>query len=437
MRKSGNNISLTARRSSRLLAAGLMALAVLTPVKAQDFARLSERTLMGTARYVGMGGAMSAIGGDPSSVTDNVAGLGIYRRAEVTLTLDYARFIMAPQSSIVFSLPTANPAGQGVQYHNFMFSYHRLHSFRADYSATAEHQPSLGALFIAADGDLRIPFCADRYSEANAMRLIEGGYVNEYALDYAMNIADRWYWGIGLHIHSFSMSSEADYTETFGSGYYNRNKTTLLLNGAGCSLATGVIWRPASWLRLGFGLQTPSVGSVTTTTAGSFDAQTDSLRWNDMRDQRSSAPDHHMPLQLSTSVAFQISRYAMIAMQYNYRHISSTPDVHSLRAGVEVVPVPGLYLNAGYACESPFRTSYPTVSIDPSLVRRDAYFSYPDRQHYISCAIGYRGRYLIAQAAYQYHMKQTRLYAHENADAYLLDRNTHRIVLTVAWHRNN
>jgi len=59
-------------------------------LSAQDYARMTERTIMGTARYVGFGGAMSAIGGDPSAVRDNVAGLGLYRRTELMLTLDYA-----------------------------------------------------------------------------------------------------------------------------------------------------------------------------------------------------------------------------------------------------------------------------------------------------------------------------------------------------------
>ena len=56
------------------------------PAQAQDYARLSERSIMGTARYVGMGGAMTAIGGDPSSVFDNPAGLGLYQRSEVMLS---------------------------------------------------------------------------------------------------------------------------------------------------------------------------------------------------------------------------------------------------------------------------------------------------------------------------------------------------------------
>ena len=52
----------------------------LSPLQAQDFSRMSERSIMGTARYVGMSGAMTAIGGDPSACLDNPAGLGLYRR---------------------------------------------------------------------------------------------------------------------------------------------------------------------------------------------------------------------------------------------------------------------------------------------------------------------------------------------------------------------
>ena len=89
---------------------------------------MSERSIMGTARYVGMGGAMTAIGGDPSASLDNPAGLGLYRRWEVLLTMTdlmfdrtqqitsddminppKRRLYMVPQASVVFCLPTYNP----------------------------------------------------------------------------------------------------------------------------------------------------------------------------------------------------------------------------------------------------------------------------------------------------------------------------------------
>ena len=54
----------------------------------QDVQRFAERTPTGTARYVGMGGAMTAIGGDPSAAMDNPAGLGLYRRSEISVSVE-------------------------------------------------------------------------------------------------------------------------------------------------------------------------------------------------------------------------------------------------------------------------------------------------------------------------------------------------------------
>ena len=41
----------------------------------------------GTARFVGMGGAMGALGGDISTIGTNPAGIGIYRSNDAMLTL--------------------------------------------------------------------------------------------------------------------------------------------------------------------------------------------------------------------------------------------------------------------------------------------------------------------------------------------------------------
>ena len=415
---------------------------LLTPLQAQDYARLGERTLMGTARYVGMGGAMTAIGGDPSAVMDNVAGLGLYQRPEVMLTLDYTvkSIFMAPQASVVLCLQTDNVSERGVLFHNIMLSYHRMHCFNASMNPYGTDGYSLGALFATADGEIGFPYTTDRYNETNSLKLDERGYVNEYAFDWSMNISHRWYVGLGVRVHSYLLSSEADYLETFSTlnadklPYYNRSRTSLVLSGAGCALATGLIYRPLSWLRLGLGIETPSIGGLSISSSGTFDALRDSLRWNDAPNISSHPSDFHMPLHLSTSVAFQVGHYAMLALQYDYRHMKNQPDAHSLRAGVEVVPFAGLYLNAGYALDSPFRQTFPVFAIDPTLNRQDAYFQYPLSRQYISGAVGYRGKRFIVQAAYQYCMQRVNLYAHQDAYPYRMRTNQHRIVLTLAWH---
>ena len=78
------------KRFSYILTLGCLLLGAISPSYAQDYQRLGERTIMGTARYVGMAGAMTAIGGDPSAALDNPAGTGLYRHHEVMLTFDDA-----------------------------------------------------------------------------------------------------------------------------------------------------------------------------------------------------------------------------------------------------------------------------------------------------------------------------------------------------------
>lgn len=53
-----------------------------------DGFRFSQPDMKGTARYMGMGGAFGALGGDLSSISTNPAGLGVYRRNEIGITMD-------------------------------------------------------------------------------------------------------------------------------------------------------------------------------------------------------------------------------------------------------------------------------------------------------------------------------------------------------------
>ena len=55
---------------------------------AVDLANLSQLDLSGTARYMSMGGAFTALGGDLSTLGTNPAGIGVYRSSEIALTLN-------------------------------------------------------------------------------------------------------------------------------------------------------------------------------------------------------------------------------------------------------------------------------------------------------------------------------------------------------------
>ena len=113
---------------------------------AQDVQRFAERSTIGTARYISMGGAMTAIGGDPSAAMDNPAGLGLYRRSEISISIDetidntqqvgsndrYQRTrFAAPQISAIWAWGNANKQ-RGLVYNNFMFNINRLQNYKRE-----------------------------------------------------------------------------------------------------------------------------------------------------------------------------------------------------------------------------------------------------------------------------------------------------------------
>ena len=51
-----------------------------------DALRYSQIFYGGTARFMSMGGAFTALGGDISSLSQNPAGLGVFRSSELTIT---------------------------------------------------------------------------------------------------------------------------------------------------------------------------------------------------------------------------------------------------------------------------------------------------------------------------------------------------------------
>lgn len=68
----------------------LAALALMTvPGLAQETyqdTKLIDNDLNGTARYVGMGGAMEALGADISTISTNPAGIGLFRKGQVSIS---------------------------------------------------------------------------------------------------------------------------------------------------------------------------------------------------------------------------------------------------------------------------------------------------------------------------------------------------------------
>lgn len=127
----------------------LLALAALTSVGAgaqsiYDATTIAQKELSGTARFVGMGGAMGALGGDITTMGTNPAGIGIYRSNDASITTGYS--LTGTESSYGYQSITdekarwdINSAGivlstkignyTSLRYLNFGFNYKRSKSF--------------------------------------------------------------------------------------------------------------------------------------------------------------------------------------------------------------------------------------------------------------------------------------------------------------------
>ena len=466
----------------------IVMLAVVGTVSAQWQARLSEREVSGTARYVGMGGAMTAVGGDPSAVRDNPAGLGVYRRMEVAISLGgkwdqtmqvgkewntpYAKFEL-PQASWGFYY--GNPhRTQGVVSNSFMISYNRVRQYQREYSATINNcdnsladvialktnglaekylQPEgrwddakVGWLsLLGYDTDMINPLPDNQWAANlqlgekvnSAIRVSERGYMDEYALDWGMNISNRWYVGAGIRMTSFYLSQTEYYDEKAqASGVTLSAYKTLLMSGLGVNGAIGMIGHPVEWLRFGVSFITPTASTLSVSNYGEMQSSiiNDSVRATPVN--TASYSDFSLPLRLSTSVAFQWKHYGLLSFQYDYAHHKYLDDVHTLKVGLEVVPISRLFINAGYVYESTFRNADNLLpyELNYNAVETNTHALYTRNTQYISCGIGYRGKNLIVQAAYQYQLQDMDFQLHELCLTDGMRGRTHRFVITLGWH---
>lgn len=71
---------------STLFATATMAISAQSAINAYQ---LSQSDLRGTARFMSMAGAFTALGGDLSTLNQNPAGIGVYRKSEIGLTVDF------------------------------------------------------------------------------------------------------------------------------------------------------------------------------------------------------------------------------------------------------------------------------------------------------------------------------------------------------------
>jgi len=113
----------------------------------EDVLRYSSYNIIGTARYLGLGGAYGAVGADFSSLSTNPAGIGVYKMSEFTIspsiffgnsesfyngrTLDDGRnnFALGNVGIVLVGKPTDRLDKNPVENYQFGFGLTRMNDF--------------------------------------------------------------------------------------------------------------------------------------------------------------------------------------------------------------------------------------------------------------------------------------------------------------------
>ncbi|MBO5698632.1 MAG: hypothetical protein J6R79_01325 [Bacteroidaceae bacterium] len=282
--------------------------------QAQDIYNIesfSARDLNGTARFVGMGGAMSALGADLSVMSTNPAGTALYRRNDVATTLSLLAQPHAEKMQGIgrtrasfdqLGFVIATPLNfDNLEYVNFGINYHKARNFKNHIDVANHYTGGMSQSWQMMDlayangwldldnnndRDLTTPFTnlgydtymidpiydeegnitgyepsdADNYS----YKRVQWGGTHQWDFNLSMNFSDRFYAGLTATYYDLNKRSYTDYTEqiinpadqSLNDYYYTTDEHT---DGEGYGASFGLIWRPFedNAFRVGLAIHTP------------------------------------------------------------------------------------------------------------------------------------------------------------------------------------
>jgi hypothetical protein len=284
-----------------------------------DALHLMQSDINGTARYMGMAGAMGALGGDASAIKDNPAGLGVYRKSELTGTFNtmmqssVANWnsdvdnsggrVKSSMNNLTFVIASNSNSTSGLVASNWAFGFNRLRTFDrevrisqmgfknptsiADYILNVTNGHSFKSLdyvensydpyynenvpwisVLAFDTYLISPnldsvtwntVLANNQLVRPSYLVRESGYMDEYSLSWGGNFDNKLHLGISGNIRSLNHTKYSSYIEDFDKDLNLNFENTTITKGAGLNLNIGAIYRPIDAIRFGVSVRTPTL----------------------------------------------------------------------------------------------------------------------------------------------------------------------------------
>ena len=289
-------------------------------------AKLAGEDLNGTARYVGMGGAMEALGADISTIGSNPAGIGLFRHSNVSLSAgllmqsDGKEFSNGKKTNLSFDQiggVYTTRTGQK-SFLNFGFNYHKSKNF--DYilnaagslNGSSQNKQSYikgilanensGGFFVLKDKNGKnvgyveapspnnpspnvastwsqidylywnslIPSSAGvfNYEKATGYTLDRAhtGYIGNYDFAVSGNLNDRVYLGLTFGMKDVNYKGYSEYRENLNNAGGVLVRDERKVTGSGFDITAGVIVRPVaeSPFRIGAYVKSPTWYDLTT-----------------------------------------------------------------------------------------------------------------------------------------------------------------------------
>lgn len=284
----------------KILASTLALAVAATAVQAQDTYTneriTSTADVIGTARYVAMGGAMGALGADISAISNNPAAIGMFRRNDISTTMGVQVQGATPYNGDARARYTFDQVGfvaafrNDNGYINFAVNFQKKANYSHSLFAVgnslngftqAAQLAQIYGLYDQPGGTNNAPSGMLAYQAYNAMiydlesgakiasksydfnRLTKG---NLYGLDFNLsgNIQDRVYLGITFGLDFLNYSGEQRYVEYRDGSDGTIQDYDILSNqnvkGVGFNFKAGGIFRPIedSPLRIALAIETPT-----------------------------------------------------------------------------------------------------------------------------------------------------------------------------------
>ena len=370
------------KRKIFLIAASILMLpAWLAGQNMDDALRYSRLFYQGTARFNGMSGAFTALGGDVSAIGLNPAAAGVFRSTEVSITpavffrdlnTDWNGYgsddsysgLTLGQAGLVSSFRTGS--GKGLTNLNLAYTFNRTNNYyrnavidgisnnssMADFwalQATGYRTGELGGTaFMAYDTYLidTLPNYLDEYASIfsyygetypeygqKLKRVIDNsGYSNEHTIALGASLGDKVYLGAGFGITNVSYTGHYSHLESDDAqntfDFVNFTYTDhFKAPGSGWNFKLGAIVRPFESLRIGVGFTTPTIYTIDEVFYNSLSVKLDNDTPADPSDDANPVVNNEdmtyryrvtTPYHLNAGIAYQIGNFGLISADYEF-----------------------------------------------------------------------------------------------------------------------